>query len=419
MKLSKVIIWNGLSVLVKVLTLTGVNKVFAYFAGPAGYAYISQLQNITNLALVIPVNSINSATIKYTSTLDDKERPEFWRTSFSLMVLFCALISCILIVSSEYLSYYAFDTGKYWYIFCIYSITIFLFSANSFFISIFNGLKNLKGYIYANILGNISTLALSCFLIFLYKIEGAILSIVLNQALNFFITLFIFRKLHDIPLSNIIGVGSRKEIKKILGFSSMAIFAGVILPFSLMAIRNIIINFDGVNNAGLWDGTWKISTIYISLISTTLSVYYLPRFSELKNKEKLEKELVSGAFIVMSLTALPALIIYIFRFEIVSLLFSHEFIGMVNLMKYQLLGDVLKMACWILGYFLISKACIKEYIFTETFQWALFIITSYYYVSSQGVLGVTFAYLITQVLYFILLTFVVMRIFFKNEKLSN
>ncbi|CAH1597027.1 O-antigen translocase [Vibrio owensii] len=419
MKLSNVIIWNGLSVLVKVFTLMGVNKVFAYFAGPAGYAYISQLQNVTNLALVIPVNSINSATIKYTSTLEEKERPEFWKTSFSLMVFFCSIISFALIVCSEYLSIYVFDTGRYWYIFAIYSITIFLFSANSFIISIFNGLKNLKGYVYANILGNISTLILSCLLIFLYRMEGAILSVVLNQALNLVITLSLFRKFNDIPFSRVIGLGSKKEVNKILSFSSMAIFAGLILPFSLMIIRNIIIEFDGIDNAGLWDGVWKISTIYLSLISTTLSVYFLPRFSELKKKDDLKRELLNGSVIVMSLTATPALIIYIFRHEIVSLLFTYEFKDMVNLLKYQLLGDVLKMASWILGYFVISKACIREYIFTETIQWLLFIITAYFFVRYEGVSGVQYAYFLTQILYFFTLVIVVARILSNNVRLSN
>nr|QLL91171.1 O-antigen translocase [Plesiomonas shigelloides] len=399
MKLSNVIIYNGLSVAIKMMSLMGINKLLAYYAGPSSFAYISQLQNVINAALVLPVNSVSSATIKYTAELDESDRFLFIRTCTSIIIFFCVITAIVFFCLSDYFSHLFLGTYQYAYVFKIYSGTIFLFAANSFLISYLNGVRDLKGYVISNILGNLATFILSLILMVKFQLTGALLCIVFSQVLNALISFILVRKKHNKKMSYFIGLGGGGYLKKILKFSTMAIFAGFILPITLTLIRNIIISYDGVESAGIWDATWKLSSIYLMLISTTLSVYYLPVFSRLRSSVEQIREIIKGCVIVLLLTIVSAFFIYLMRDFIIRFLFSSSFIEMKGIIVYQLFGDVVKMLCWVIGYFIISKACVKEYIVTESIQWLSFAVFVYYFADWYGLIGVQYAYILSQVLY--------------------
>ncbi len=45
--------------------------------------------------------------------------------------------------------------------------------------------------------------------------------------------------------------------------------------------------------------------------------------------------------------------------EIINILFSPQFLPMLYLFKYQLIGDVLKIGSWLLAYLMLAKAMTK------------------------------------------------------------
>ncbi|WP_413525634.1 O-antigen translocase [Photobacterium phosphoreum] len=414
MKLSKVIIWNGLSVAVKMLSLMGINKVLAYYTGPSSFAYISQLQNITNMALVLPVNSISTATVKYASDNENIDKNSLIKTCFTMMLFCCFIVFLSFNFFSREISLYTFKTIDYEYIFNIYSVSIFFFAINSFCLNLMNGLREIKKYIISNILGNIFSFFLFLILIVNMNYQGALICIVSSQIINATISVFVLKKYIRIRFRELVGKVSLEDFIQVIKFSSMAVFAGFILPISLSIIRNIIIDNDGIVVAGIWDATWKISSIYLMFISTTLSVYYLPVFSREKSKVKLRNEVVKGCVIVFLLTAFCGVAIFYLKDHLISILFSKDFHMVSELIGYQLFGDSIKMISWVLGYFLISKACVKYYILTESFQWLSFILITYLSITKYGIVGVQYAYIFSQLVYLIVIIFCV-RFLFNKE----
>ncbi len=70
----------------------------------------------------------------------------------------------------------------------------------------------------------------------------------------------------------------------------MTIVSIIMGPLSLLIVRNYIGDNLGWDKAGYWQGVWYISSIYLMIITTSLSVYYLPKLSELKDKNDLKKK---------------------------------------------------------------------------------------------------------------------------------
>ena len=63
----------------------------------------------------------------------------------------------------------------------------------------------------------------------------------------------------------------------------MAITSALTVPVSHMIVRNYIGENLSWDDAGYWQGIWYISTMYLMVITTSLSVYYLPKLSEIQD----------------------------------------------------------------------------------------------------------------------------------------
>ena len=92
-------------------------------------------------------------------------------------------------------------------------------------------------------------------------------------------------------------------------------------------IRNHLIHTFSMQEAGLWQSVWMISSTYLTVLTTAFSTYYLPKLSELQKKEELRKEILSGYKIILPFVFVSALFIYLLRDYIIYILFTPEFIG--------------------------------------------------------------------------------------------
>jgi len=152
------------------------------------------------------------------------------------------------------------------------------------------------------------------------------------------------------------------------------------------------------------------------VITASLSVYFLPKLSELKTREELRNEIFSVYKLVIPFLILTTFVIYIFRVFIIHLLFTSEFNGMKELFGFQLIGDVLKIMGWVLGYLLLAKAMTKIYIIMEIVNFLLLILVSYFLVNWYGSVGATLAFAIVYLVYFIVLAFVFKNLLFNNKQ---
>ena len=158
----------------------------------------------------------------------------------------------------------------------------------------------------------------------------------------------------------------------------VAAFGGTaaISPLVNILIRTQMINHVGAVETGYWQGIWYISTMYLTLITTSLKTYYLPRLSELDTKQHVREEILRGYKILMPLVVASAVLIYLFRDLIILVAFTRDFQAMRELFLWQFVGDVLKIAGWLLGMVLAAKAMIMRSIIANTVFGFVFRISS-------------------------------------------
>jgi PST family polysaccharide transporter len=190
------------------------------------------------------------------------------------------------------------------------------------------------------------------------------------------------------------------DLKKLGHYSLMSFVSIVAIPASHIIIRNHIEIVLGLQEAGYWQAIWYISTTYLMLVTTTLSVYYLPKLSELTSKKKIRLEILQGYKIILPIVLMACGFIYYFRNYIISIAFTSEFDAIEGLFLYQLIGDFLKIASWLFAYLFLAKALIAKFIYSQIVFSVLFVTMSIIFTNKFGLIGMTYAHVLNYFLYF-------------------
>ena len=89
----------------------------------------------------------------------------------------------------------------------------------------------------------------------------------------------------------------------------MAMASAISMPLALIAVRKIIISNVGWDAAGQWQAVWKISEVYLSVMTMALGIYFLPQLSKLKSYIEIRREINSAALIIVPLVIIMACIV--------------------------------------------------------------------------------------------------------------
>ncbi len=405
MGLVKTSILTAISTVIRVFTSFIINKLVSIYVGPSGLAIIGQFQNFVIISSTVGSGAISQGVVKYTSEYRDSysKKRELLSTAVVLTLISSMLVGLFLNIFAPYLSYLILKSDIYSHLFNIFGFTIILFSLNTLLMSILNGQKEIKKYITVNIISSLFSLLFTSFLIINFGLLGSLYAMVLNLSVIFFVTLFFVLKSSWFKIDYFTEGFSRESGIKLGKYALMAVVSAIVVPLSQMVVREYIGSNLGWSSAGYWQGIWYISSMYLMVVTTSLGVYYLPRLSEIEDKSELKEEMLYGYRVILPIVIFLAFGIYIFREYIVYIAFTKSFMPMVELFKWQLIGDVVKISSWLLSYLMLAKAMTRLYIYTEIVFSLLFVVLSILFINEFGLIGVTYAFCLNYLIYLVVM----------------
>ncbi|MEY8213399.1 MAG: hypothetical protein RPR97_02835, partial [Colwellia sp.] len=164
----------------------------------------------------------------------------------------------------------------------------------------------------------------------------------------------------------------------------------------------IIIDNSSLNDAGLWEAVFKIGIYFNMFFTVPISIYFLPRFSGLKDPTAIKELMISCFIFSLPLMSVFGLFIYIFRGPIVDILFSSEFTEIKTLIPVLLMAEFFKISAGFFGVFFMANRLLYENIRNEFIWVLLFIVATYYAIESYGLSGVVYSYLISCIIWLVL-----------------
>jgi PST family polysaccharide transporter len=389
--------------------ITGVitNKIIAVSLGPAGVALLGQYNNFFTMANMVASAGITSGITKYASEYrhDCKVHARIVGSTMYLSAIATLVTTLLISLTAVPVSKFLFNDITYVPYVMLTAILLVTGTFGSICSSLWNAHQEIKKLIIRNIIGTLISTALIPALVIPFGLKGAILASLFSSIILFVVFI---PPLKTSPWFawRILKPKSDKEFNtKLLKFSIMALTSMVMGYGVLFFIRRFIAESLSYTDAGIWQGMYKISEMYLSVASASLSIYFIPKLSSLKNSIELRKEIFSGYLILVPFTGICCFLIWILRKFIVIALFSPEFSPMESLFAYQVIGDFLKISAWLLSFLMVAKAMTRYYVLTEIIFGLLNVILHVIFIKLFGVKGAAIAYMFQYLIYAITISF--------------
>ncbi|WP_096963081.1 O114 family O-antigen flippase [Escherichia coli] len=404
--------FTGMLTFFKMISGFIISKIVAIYTGPSGIVLFGQIQSIVSALNGVINSPVGPGIVRFTAENHRKGLEhcyKWWIAGLSWVCIISAIIIPLSITLSSHIAFWTLGSEKYSWVIILTACLLPLTAIGTFISSVINGFQNYKVYVLLGIISAFLSLIIMIALIVFGKINGALLAISVQNALIGGVMIIYASSQPWFNLRWLYGRVHKTYYKDIQRYIVMAITSAIVVPGSLIIVRNIIIHYVGWTEAGYWQAVWKISETYLAIITIALSTYYLPRLSSLSQKDDIIKEISSSLKIIIPLVMFFSMGIYLSRDFIISLLFTKEFLGARMLFQVQLIGDILKIASWLYAYVMISKGMTQLFVISEVLFSLLFISFSLVFIRCYGLIGVTYAYCLNYFIYLVFSVVVVKR----------
>ena len=407
---------SGLSTGISLLARLISTKIVAVYLGTNGMFLLGQLKDFLRLGNTISSFGIENGIVKYVAEFEEQKEnlSNIIGTSFRINIISAFFVSLVILVFKNQIStFLQIDFDKNFYFFLLV-ISVISASIHTCFLSIYNGLNRIKLFVIVNIISNIVSAIILVLFVLKMQIIGAFYALVINQILSLIINIIFYAVYKPFLIQWIFKKYLNEYFKKLSSFSIMAIVGPVCLIISSFIVRDYLYEKFGADYAGSWEAMWRISAIYLLFLITTFKFYLIPTFSKLNDIE-LKKEVFKIWKIVVPIIILITIAVYFSKNIIINLLLSNEFILINSIIFFHLIGDIIKINCWVLGNIMISKAKTKSFVFFQI-EWSLVFVTlTYIFIEKYGFVGVSISYFVTYIIHFSLLNIYFKKLLWTNK----
>ncbi|MCR9987731.1 O-antigen translocase [Vibrio antiquarius] len=401
-RLFKVTAMTGLLTLIKMGIGFVIAKVVAVYTGPTGMAMLGQVQSMVGSLNGIINAPVGSGVVRFTAEHKNNgviACAPWWRAASQWVLIISAFIIPTGLLLADNIAIWLFqDPTLAWVVMVTVSV-LPLSAIGTLCNSVINGQQLYRRYVGLGMLSVLLSGGIMLSMITIYNIKGALLAAAVQSALIGLVMVIANLRQPWAKLSYWWGKTDTKARKAIGGYMLMAITSALTVPVSLMLVRGILIEQVGWDATGQWQAVWKVSEVYLGVITMALSTYYLPRLSSLKGSEAIIDEIHKTARVVIPIIAIIATGVYLLRDVAISLLFTDEFRSARELFLCQLIGDVIKILSWLYAYPMVSRGATKWFVSTEIVFSLTFVLLTYVFVSQYGIKGAPLAYMTNYIIY--------------------
>ena len=386
-----------------------VQRILAVTVGEAGVAKIGQIRNLIQIVTSSSSLGTFNGIIKYVAEYkeDNEKLRGLFSTTFILVFIGSVLTGTVLFFWAPQVNNFLFAELDVVWLIRVLALLPFVIGVNRVFQGVINAFSEYKKSAKIDLLSYVGSVVLLFVGLYFYELEGVLFSIVVTPIIQSIVIIYIFGSI----LKRYIQINSLNLklpfAKELLAFSLMSFVSTGLLNYVEIDIRTMITRKINIDEAGYWTAMSFISKNYMAFSSGVFTLYVIPKFARIYNKQVFFKEVLNIYKTLLPLFGVGMLLIYIFRDTIISLIYPN-FTGMEPLFKWQLMGDFMRLASLVVAHQFLAKKMVKSFIITELFSLFLFYTLAYFLTGVFGVEGVVLGHFIRSFVLFIMVYILVM-----------
>ncbi|MFJ4443761.1 O-antigen translocase [Pseudomonas sp. NPDC089422] len=378
-------------------------KLVAVYLGVEGMGRLGNFMSAVLFLSLLAGGGIQNGIIKYVA--EYKARPRallrFLADARAYSLGFCVLILIAALAFNVPLAHFLMGEGGYGWLVIVLGLAQFGFAFSNIVNGAANGLHQTKVYAAIQIIGNLFTLPIAWWLISHHGLAGAALAMV-TFYLSYSLPALYFHGRSRLRRSVRWQKFSWQRLSRLGGFTLMAIVGSISVPLVEIVVRQLLTGTVGLEAAGLWQASIKLSSAYMGFFVVFLAAYFMPIVSAQQDRARIAGTVRKFMMLVMGLFLAGASVFYLLREYFIPLLLSQEFSGLTDFIQYQLIGDFLRIATYVIGFVVVAKAATRLYVVLEIGQGVLFCLFSVLALHrGWGLQGVFMAHVAMNVIYFL------------------
>lgn len=414
-------LFGGVQIFQILITLVRA-KLVAIFIGAAGMGINGLFNSSMTIVITLFGLGLNTSAVRDISQSNasgDIEKLSRTVKIFRICLYFCSIIGVIfLFLSSPFLSKYTFGNYEYVNSFFLLSIMLVASLLSQGYTSVLQGTRRLKDIGKSTIIGSIISLLISIPLFYFFRIKGIVPVLILSAVSAFIVNRYYANKvpLSKLDISRKDVVGSGKEMAKL----GIVLVTSNLIGYLCIYLTNTFISKrGGISDLGFYQAAMSMTNQAVGLIFAAMGSEYYPRLIAVCDDKISMNNTVNQQGEILLLIAFPILMtLMIFAKIIIYLLLSPEFYIITDIIRVIVLGMILKIASYSIGYISLAKGNKKIFLIQEGLISNLMIlllnISGYLF---GGLAGLAISFIISYILYFTLICFIAYKYY--QFRLSN
>lgn len=370
--------------------------------GPAGVGLIGLYTNLVQTASAVSalgVNGVGLRRIAAANAQQDLARVAHFKRALFWGTLILSLLGAAgFFIARELIATYAVDDPARTMQIAWLALGVVLTVTAGAQEALLIGLRRTADYAWVNAGAGILGALISVVAAYVWGEDGLLIMILGAPVVTFLLGHFFVARIGmnaelEEAFSDIIGeVGRMVRVGFPFMLSSLIVISGHLLA------RMIVNQKLGIESLGYFQAAWSIGMTYIGTAFAAMGTDYSPRLTAVIKDQSAAKKLVNDQTDVALLICGPALLLMMGAAPwIITLLYSDQFGASVEILRWQLMGDVFKVICWPLSFILLASDAGKTFIGVQLWSAIVFVTAIWFGIPEFGLVATGIAFLLMHI----------------------
>jgi O-antigen/teichoic acid export membrane protein len=390
------------------------SKVVAILLGPAGMGIVSLYNSLINTATslsTLGLGTVGTRQIAEAASTDDVQMLRVARRALLWGTLFLAFAGGIVVWSlRNVIAVHVFGSADYAKSIGWLAVGVALSVAGASQGAVIQGMRRIGDIARLSIISSTLSTVLGIAILWQWGRSGLLAYVLIVPLLGFIVGHVYVSRLPKLP-PHPIGLSElRREWATLLRLGLAMTGASLMQSVAQLWIRSDIARSLGTESLGQYQAAWSISMQYVNFVLNAMGTDYYPRITGMIRDHKAASRLINEQTEIALLLSGPVFVAVISMAPwIVHLLYARSFAPSVEILRWQVLGDVLKVASWPLGFAILARGEGKTFFWTEAIAWVTLAALIKVFTPIFGIQITGIAYLVMYVAYLPIMYFLVRR----------
>jgi PST family polysaccharide transporter len=401
----------GASSIVRILLGIIQTKVLAIILGPSGVGLIGVYGSITGIVGNVAGMGIGSSGVRQIAeSVATGDHAKIGRTTVTLrrFSLYLGVFGAVLLVAlSVPISKLTFGNTRYAFDLSLLSATILLGSLSAGQTALIQGMRRIGELAKVNVFGALFGTVFSIPIIYIWGTRGVVPFLIVVSATS---VLTSWRYAHRVRIVHVEmdWAEIRTEARPLLRLGSVIMASASVGFGTTYLLRLFVVGHFGLDSVGLYTAATTLSGVYVGFILEAMGKDFYPRLTAAAQDNTACNRLMNEQAEVGVLLAVPGIILSLaFAPIIIHLFYSVKFSTAFELLRWQILGILLRVVTWPMGYIILAKGKGGIFFWTEFTANAVLVGLTWLGIAFCGLTGMGMAFFGMYVIYWFLIYFVV------------